>query len=137
MSFEGNWIEYKNEKFDDFLAAMGVNADKRKLAQNMKLQLTMKQDGKKFTMTEKSLLRTKEMSWTVDEEFTGDLADGSVMKGTYTLESPTCFVGKFTRTTDGKEIVNRRKVDGDEMIQTTKVDGVEMKRYFKRQEASF
>ncbi|MGH0132651.1 UNVERIFIED_CONTAM: hypothetical protein FKN15_049726 [Acipenser sinensis] len=83
----------------------------------MKLQLTMKQDGKKFTMTEKSLLRTKETSWTMNEEFTGDLADGSVMKGTYTLETPTCFVGKFTRMSDGKEIVNRRKVDGDEMIQ--------------------
>ncbi|XP_041125141.1 fatty acid-binding protein, intestinal-like [Polyodon spathula] len=135
MAFDGNWIEYKNENRDEFLVAMGVNAAKRKLAQNMKLQLTMKQDGNKFTMIEKSLLHAKETSWTMDEEFTGNLADGSVMKGTYTLETPTCIVGKFTRMSDGKEIVNRRKVDGDEMIQITKVDDIGMKRYLKRQEA--
>ncbi|KAK1164672.1 fatty acid-binding protein, intestinal-like [Acipenser oxyrinchus oxyrinchus] len=94
-----------------------MNAAKRKLAQDMKLQLTMKQDGKKFTMSEKSLLHTKETNWTMYKEFTGDLANGSVMKGTYTLETPNCFVGKSTRMPDGKEIVNSRKVDGDEMIQ--------------------
>ncbi|MGH0116928.1 UNVERIFIED_CONTAM: hypothetical protein FKN15_026622 [Acipenser sinensis] len=38
-------------------------------------------------------------------------------EGTYTLETPTCFLGKSTRMSDGKEILNSRKVDGDEMIQ--------------------
>ncbi|MBN3295823.1 FABPI protein, partial [Amia calva] len=81
------------------------------------LELTMKQEGDHFTMIEKSAFRTKETSWTMGQEFQGDLADGSVMKGTYTLETPNRFVGMFTRVSDGKEMVNSREVDGDEMLQ--------------------
>ncbi|XP_015202917.1 fatty acid-binding protein, intestinal-like [Lepisosteus oculatus] len=134
MAFNGCWVEYKNENLKEFLVALGIDVSKLGDLDNLKQQLTVKQEGDKFTITEKSVFRTKEISWTMGEEFMGDPADGSVMKGTYTFESPTHYVGKFKRVSDGKELVNSRQVDGDEMLQTTKIDDVELKKYFKRKE---
>ncbi|KAG2462368.1 fatty acid-binding protein, intestinal-like [Polypterus senegalus] len=132
MAFNGTWIEYKNENFDEFLAALGVDAVRRQLARNISLHVTIKQDGERFTVFEKSKLRSKELTWTSGEEVEGEDPDGTKIKGTFTLEAPNKYVGQFQRMSDGKQIKISREVDGDEMLQLTSINDVEVRRYFKR-----
>ncbi|MBN3293690.1 FABPI protein, partial [Polypterus senegalus] len=97
--------------------AKGVDAVRRQLARNISLHVTIKQDGERFTVFEKSKLRSKELTWTSGEEVEGEDPDGTKIKGTFTLEAPNKYVGQFQRMSDGKQIKISREVDGDKMLQ--------------------
>ncbi|XP_007902752.2 fatty acid-binding protein, intestinal isoform X2 [Callorhinchus milii] len=132
MAFNGLWKVYKSENLDEFLQGMGSNVP-GKVLEGDNLQLEIKQDGKKFTVIEKSTFRSKESTWILDEEFTSTLADGSEVKGRFFLESPNRLVGRFKKCSDGKEFVTIREVKEGELQQTMQIDGAEGRRYFKKQ----
>uniref|UniRef100_A0A4W3GQA6 Fatty acid-binding protein, intestinal-like n=1 Tax=Callorhinchus milii TaxID=7868 RepID=A0A4W3GQA6_CALMI len=116
MAFNGLWNVYKSENLDEFLQGMGSNVP-GKVLEGDNLQLEIKQDGKKFTVIEKSTFRSKESTWILDEEFTSTLADGSEVKGRFFLESPNRLVGRFKKCSDGKEFVTIREVKEGELQQ--------------------
>ncbi|XP_078741624.1 fatty acid-binding protein, intestinal [Lampetra fluviatilis] len=132
MTFSGTWKVEKNENYEKFLEAMGVNAVKRAAASVDKLCLTISQDGDSFTVKESSLIRTTEFTFTLGAAFDASLADGSEVNGSWTLEGSK-LVGKFARKDNGKIITTTREVVDGKLVQTMNFEGVEGKRIFKKQ----
>ncbi|NXM32684.1 FABPI protein, partial [Oxyruncus cristatus] len=131
MAFNGTWKIDRNENYEKFMEAMGVNMMKRKLGAHDNLKITIQQDGNKFTVKEASNFRTIEIEFTLGVNFEYSLADGTEMNGNWNLEGNK-LVGTFTRKDNGKILKAYREIVGDELVQTYIYEGVESKRIFKR-----
>ncbi|NWU82662.1 FABPI protein, partial [Onychorhynchus coronatus] len=131
MAFNGTWKIDRNENYEKFMEAMGVNMMKRKLGAHDNLKLTIQQDGNKFTVKEASNFRTIELEFTLGVNFEYSLADGTELNGNWNLEGNK-LVGTFTRKDNGKVLKAYREIVGDELVQTYVYEGVESKRIFKR-----
>ncbi|NWR93543.1 FABPI protein, partial [Furnarius figulus] len=131
MAFNGTWKIDRNENYEKFMEAMGVNMMKRKLGAHDNLKITIQQDGNKFTVKEASNFRTIEIEFTLGASFDYSLADGTEVNGSWNLEGSK-LVGTFTRKDNGKVLKAFREIVGDELVQTYVYEGVESKRIFKR-----
>ncbi|NWI58672.1 FABPI protein, partial [Calyptomena viridis] len=131
MAFNGAWKIDRNENYEKFMEAMGVNMMKRKLGAHDNLKITIQQDGNKFTVKEASNFRAIEVVFTLGDNFEYSLADGTELVGCWNLEGNK-LVGTFTRKDNGKVLKAYREVVGDELVQTYIYEGVESKRIFKR-----
>ncbi|NXF02273.1 FABPI protein, partial [Smithornis capensis] len=131
MAFNGTWKIDRNENYEKFMEAMGVNMMKRKLGAHDNLKITIQQDGNKFTVKEASNFRTIEIVFTLGDNFEYSLADGTELSGCWNLEGNK-LVGTFTRKDNGKVLKAYREIVGDELVQTYVYEGVESKRIFKR-----
>ncbi|NXT74007.1 FABPI protein, partial [Zapornia atra] len=132
MAFNGTWKVEKNENYEKFMEAMGVNIMKRKLGAHDNLKITIQQDGNKFTVKESSNFRTIEIEFTLGSNFEYSLADGTELTGAWNMEGNK-LVGTFTRKDNGKVLTAYREIVGDELVQTYVYEGVEAKRIFKRE----
>ncbi|XP_027742764.1 fatty acid-binding protein, intestinal isoform X1 [Empidonax traillii] len=131
MAFNGTWKIDRNENYEKFMEAMGVNLMKRKLGAHDNLKITIQQDGIKFTVKEASNFRTIEIEFTLGVNFDYSLADGTEMNGKWDMEGNK-LVGTFTRKDNQKVLKAYREIVGDELVQTYIYEGVESKRIFKR-----
>ncbi|NWQ86870.1 FABPI protein, partial [Burhinus bistriatus] len=131
MAFNGTWKIDRNENYEKFMEAMGVNIMKRKLGAHDNLKITIQQDGNKFTVKESSNFRTIDIEFTLGVNFEYSLADGTELTGSWKMEGDK-LVGSFTRKDNGKVLTAYREIVGDELIQTYVYEGVEAKRIFKR-----
>ncbi|NWS15011.1 FABPI protein, partial [Pachyramphus minor] len=131
MAFNGTWKIDRNENYEKFMEAMGVNMMKRKLGAHDNLKITIQQDGNKFIVKEASNFRTIEIEFTLGVNFEYSLADGTELNGNWNLEGNK-LVGTFTRKDNGKILKAYREIVGDELVQTYVYEGVESKRIFKR-----
>ncbi|NXG11390.1 FABPI protein, partial [Sakesphorus luctuosus] len=131
MAFNGTWKIDRNENYEKFMEAMGVNMMKRKLGAHDNLKITIQQDGNKFTVKEASNFRTIEIEFTLGATFEYSLADGTELTGSWNLEGNK-LVGTFTRKDNGKVLKAYREIVNDELVQTYVYEGVESKRIFKR-----
>ncbi|NXX91990.1 FABPI protein, partial [Centropus bengalensis] len=131
MAFNGTWKIDRNENYEKFMEAMGVNIMKRKLGAHDNLKITVQQDGNKFTIKESSNFRTIELDFTLGVNFDYSLADGTELNGSWNMEGNK-LVGAFTRKDNGKVLTAHREIIGDELVQTYQYEGVEAKRIFKR-----
>ncbi|NXE97804.1 FABPI protein, partial [Menura novaehollandiae] len=131
MAFDGTWKIDRNENYEKFMEAMGVNIMKRKLGAHDNLKLTIQQDGNKFTVKEASNFRNIDIEFTLGVNFDYSLADGTEVSGSWNLEGNK-LVGTFTRKDNGKVLKAYREIVGDELVQTYVYEGVESKRIFKR-----
>ncbi|NWU08916.1 FABPI protein, partial [Cephalopterus ornatus] len=131
MAFNGTWKIDRNENYEKFMEAMGVNMMKRKLGAHDNLKITIQQDGNKFTVKEASNFRTIEIEFTLGVNFDYSLADGTELNGNWNLEGNK-LVGTFTRKDNGKVLKAYREIVGDELVQTYVYEGIESKRIFKR-----
>ncbi|NWS73136.1 FABPI protein, partial [Crotophaga sulcirostris] len=131
MAFNGTWKIDRNENYEKFMEAMGVNIMKRKLGAHDNLKITIQQDGNKFTVKESSNFRTIELEFTLGVNFEYSLADGTELNGSWNMEGNK-LVGTFTRKDNGKVLTAHREIVGDELVQTYVYEGVEAKRIFKR-----
>ncbi|XP_051472461.1 fatty acid-binding protein, intestinal isoform X1 [Apus apus] len=131
MALNGTWKIDRNENYEKFMEAMGVNMMKRKLGAHDNMKLTIQQDGNNFTVKESSNFRTIEITFTLGVNFEYSLADGTELTGSWNMEGNK-IVGKFTRKDNGKVLTASREVIGDELVQIYVYEGVEAKRIFKR-----
>ncbi|XP_064005960.1 fatty acid-binding protein, intestinal [Pogoniulus pusillus] len=131
MALNGTWKIDRNENYEKFMEAMGVNIMKRKLGAHDNLKITMQQDGNKFTLRESSNFRTIDIEFTLGVSFEYSLADGTELSGSWNMEGNK-LVGSFTRKDNGKVLTACREIVGDELVQTYVYEGVEAKRIFKR-----
>uniref|UniRef100_A0A8C9G5X2 Fatty acid-binding protein, intestinal n=1 Tax=Pavo cristatus TaxID=9049 RepID=A0A8C9G5X2_PAVCR len=132
MAFNGTWKIEKNENYEKFMEAMGVNVMKRKLGAHDNLKLTIQQDGNKFLVKESSTFRNIDIEFTLGVSFEYSLADGTELSGSWNLEGNK-LVGTFTRKDNGKVLTAYREIVGSELIQTYVYEGVEAKRIFKKE----
>ncbi|KFP85695.1 PREDICTED: fatty acid-binding protein, intestinal [Acanthisitta chloris] len=131
MALNGTWKIDRNENYEKFMEAMGVNLMKRKLGAHDNLKITIQQDGNKFNVKEASNFRTIEIEFTLGVSFEYSLADGTELTGSWNMEGNK-LVGTFTRKDNGKVLTAHREIVGDELVQTYIYEGVESKRIFKR-----
>ncbi|KAM6400736.1 fatty acid-binding protein, intestinal isoform 1-T1 [Pluvialis apricaria] len=131
MAFNGTWKIDRNENYEKFMEAMGINMMKRKLGAHDNLKITIQQDGNKFTVKESSNFRTLDIEFTLGVNFEYSLADGTEVTGSWKMEGDK-LVGAFTRKDNGKVLTAHREIIGDELVQTYVYEGVEAKRFFKR-----
>ncbi|NWX01013.1 FABPI protein, partial [Caloenas nicobarica] len=131
MAFNGTWKIDRNENYEKFMEAMGINVMKRKLGSHDNLKITIQQDGNKFTIKESSNFRTLDIEFTLGVSFEYSLADGTELTGSWNMEGDK-LVGAFTRKDNGKALKAQREIIGDELVQTYVYEGVEAKRIFKR-----
>ncbi|NXO52787.1 FABPI protein, partial [Aramus guarauna] len=131
MAFNGTWKIERNENYEKFMEAMGVNMVKRKLGAHDNLKLTIQQDGNKFTVKESSNFRTIDIEFTLGANFEYSLADGTELTGSWNAEGNK-LVGTFTRKDNGKVLTAYREIIDDELVQTYVYEGVEAKRIFKK-----
>ncbi|KFP90772.1 Fatty acid-binding protein, intestinal, partial [Apaloderma vittatum] len=131
MAFNGTWKVERNENYEKFMEAMGVNMVKRKLGAHDNLKITIQQDGNKFTVKESSNFRNIDIEFTLGVSFEYSLADGTELTGSWNMEGNK-LVGKFTRKDNGKVLTTYREIVGEELVQTYIYEGVESKRIFKR-----
>ncbi|CAL8288472.1 unnamed protein product [Arctogadus glacialis] len=131
MTFNGTWKVDRNDNYEKFMEQMGVNLVKRKLAAHDNLQITVQQTGDSFHVKETSAFRTLEIDFTSGVTFEYSLADGTEVKGSWTLEGET-LKGSFTRKDNGKVLTTTRTVQGDELTQSYNYEGVDAKRFYKR-----
>ncbi|KFP98761.1 Fatty acid-binding protein, intestinal, partial [Leptosomus discolor] len=131
MAFNGTWKIDRNENYEKFMEAMGINMMKRKLGAHDNLKITIQQDGNKFTIKESSTFRTLDIEFTLGVSFEYSLADGTELTGSWNTEGNK-LVGTFTRKDNGKVLTAYREIIGDELVQTYVYEGVEAKRVFKR-----
>ncbi|XP_065592925.1 fatty acid-binding protein, intestinal [Cyrtonyx montezumae] len=132
MAFNGTWKIEKNENYEKFMEAMGINVMKRKLGAHDNLKLTIQQDGNKFSVKESSNFRNIDIEFTLGVSFEYSLADGTELSGSWNLEGNK-LVGTFTRKDNGKVLTAYREIVGSELIQTYVYEGVEAKRIFKKE----
>ncbi|KAM8764154.1 fatty acid-binding protein, intestinal [Rhynchonycteris naso] len=132
MAFDGTWKIDRNENYDKFMEKMGVNVVKRKLASHDGLKLIVKQEGNKFTVKESSNFRNIEIVFEIGVPFNYELADGTELSGTWTMEGNK-LVGDFKRVDNGNAIHTVRELVGSELVQTFVYEGVEAKRIFKKE----
>ncbi|XP_074011155.1 fatty acid-binding protein, intestinal [Numenius arquata] len=130
MALNGTWKIDRNENYEKFMEAMGINMMKRKLGAHDNLKITIQQDGNKFTVKESSNFRTIDIEFTLGVDFDYSLADGTELTGSWNMEGNK-LVGKFTRKDNGKLLTAYREIVGDELVQTYIYEGVEAKRIFK------
>uniref|UniRef100_A0A8C9FPD1 Cytosolic fatty-acid binding proteins domain-containing protein n=1 Tax=Pavo cristatus TaxID=9049 RepID=A0A8C9FPD1_PAVCR len=116
MAFNGTWKIEKNENYEKFMEAMGVNVMKRKLGAHDNLKLTIQQDGNKFLVKESSTFRNIDIEFTLGVSFEYSLADGTELSGSWNLEGNK-LVGTFTRKDNGKVLTAYREIVGSELIQ--------------------
>ncbi|XP_026703444.1 fatty acid-binding protein, intestinal [Athene noctua] len=131
MAFDGTWKIDRNENYEKFMEAMGINVMKRKLGAHDNLKITIKQDGNKFTVKESSTFRNIDIEFTLGVNFEYSLADGTELTGSWNMEGNK-LVGTFTRKDNGKVLTAHREIVGEELVQTYVYEGVEAKRIFKR-----
>jgi len=68
VDFNGTWKHEKNEKFDEFLKAMGVGMLPRGMAMKQSPTMVVTQNGDEFTIVTKGA-RTSEITFTVGKEY--------------------------------------------------------------------
>ncbi|XP_078055450.1 fatty acid-binding protein, intestinal-like [Mustelus asterias] len=133
MAFEGVWKMFKNDNFEALLIALGVPETQRKMAMEDNMEMDIKQEGNKFTILETSCFGTKTSEWFLDKEFENTLANGSRVKGKFSLTTMNRLEGHFKILPDGKEFITIREIQGDTLVQIIKIDGQDTKRFFKKQ----
>lgn len=133
-NFSGKYTLARNDKFDDFLAANGVNWMIRKMATSSTPSLDVTQENDKIHMKLHSMVATKEFNFTVGESFEETQQNGAVMKVTPKWEDKKLVMVYEPKEADsvGKPQTHTRELVGDELILTLQVDDVTAKRFFKK-----
>ncbi|KAK3507698.1 hypothetical protein QTP70_033961 [Hemibagrus guttatus] len=131
MAFNGTWKVDRNEDYDKFMEKMGINVVKRKLAEHDNLKLIIEQTGDKFNIKESSTFRTKDITFTLGEQFEYSMADGTELTGTWVMEGET-LKGTFSRKDNSKILTTTRSLVGGELVQCYNYEGIDAKRIFKK-----
>ncbi|XP_072900024.1 fatty acid-binding protein, liver-like [Hemitrygon akajei] len=114
-AFLGKWILIKTEKFDEYMAELGVGMTLRSLAKMAKPTTTISKDGDTITIATDSTIKSTKIHFKFGEEFDETTADNRKTKTTVVMDN-----GKIVQTQrwDGKETTLVRELIDDKLILT-------------------
>ncbi|XP_014639976.1 PREDICTED: fatty acid-binding protein, intestinal [Ceratotherium simum simum] len=115
MAFDGTWKVDRSENYDKFMEKMGINIMKRRLAARDNLELTITQEGNKFTVKESSTFRTTETVFELGVTFNYRLADGTELSGSWSPKGNK-LVGKFKQVDNGNKLTAVQEITDGEMV---------------------
>jgi len=130
-AFNGVWKIVDQEKFDDYMKAIGVGLILRKTGNAVKPVLTIDFDGKVFSYTSASSFKTITGKHNIGEEFDEETPDGRKCKSTMVMDGDKLIQ---TQKWDGKETTLTRYINGDGHLVVDLVMGdVHGKRVYAKQ----
>ncbi|KAJ8273022.1 hypothetical protein GJAV_G00096510 [Gymnothorax javanicus] len=128
-AFVGRWELKKSEKFDEYMAELGVNMILRTMGNKTKPTLIICQDGDEVQIKTESHFKTTNLKFKLGEEFDETTADGRKVKSVVTVED-----GKLVHSQkwDGKETTLVREVEGDKLTLILTFGTVVSHRHYER-----
>jgi hypothetical protein len=134
-NFAGKYALVKNENFDAFLEANGAPWVARKMACATSPDLEVAQDGDKLTFKLVSMMNTREITFTIGQEYEEKQHNDIMMKVMPELKDGKLIL-RYTPTEEfkekAKEQVHTREINGDTITLTMEIGDVVAKRVFER-----
>jgi len=128
---EGKFTNYKNEKLDDFYAAIGIPWVPRKLMTSTSPTIEISKADDQWTIKTSSMMSTSSVTFKLGEEYTESMPGGRSMKNVATVEE-----GKLIIASESDRGKSKRELEfteeGFTMIMTHEKTDIVAKRFFKK-----
>ena len=133
--FSGKYTLERNENFDEFLAENGVPWMARKMAGMATPTLDVQQDGKSFIFKLASRMQSRDVAFTVGQEYEEKQPNDVIMKVCPSLEDNK-LVLTYTPLEQFRHLakpqVHTREVSGNTLTLTLQVGDLTAKRIFQK-----
>eukprot|EP00092_Neocalanus_flemingeri_P018262 GFUD01019763.1.p1 GENE.GFUD01019763.1~~GFUD01019763.1.p1 ORF type:complete len:139 (+),score=39.11 GFUD01019763.1:53-469(+) len=124
-AFKGKYERTSEEKYEEFLKAIGVNMLLRKAATVSSPKIEVTEVGGTWTIKTSTTLKNMELKFKIGEEFEETTADGRQVSSMVTFEDGKIVTVQKAKKDGEKSTKSIREMKGaDEMIYTLTVDGV-------------
>merc|ERR1719391_190 len=104
----GKYVFQESTGFDEFLAALGLDSEKRTIACTLKPTQTIGQVDGQVTIKTESKVKNTDIKFKLGEPFQEETVDGRSVTTTAKLEE----------TADGRTVTTTAKLDGDTLTKT-------------------
>ncbi|XP_033628303.1 fatty acid-binding protein, brain-like [Asterias rubens] len=133
--FNGKFKLDKSEKFDEFMAAMGVNFMLRKVGNSTKPLVTMStEDGKVFNFLSESTFKNVKLQFTLGVEYSDTTPDGRKTKNVINMVDNKLVQNEKPADGKGKEVTYIREItESGDMKLTCKIDDIVATRMYLKQ----
>ncbi|XP_055490196.1 fatty acid-binding protein, liver-like [Leucoraja erinacea] len=127
--FIGKWELESSDKFDSYLAKLGVGLALRNFAKIASPTTTISKDGDTITLATDSTMKSTKIIFKLGEEFDETTADNRNTKTTVTMDK-----GKMVQTQrwEGKETTLDRELKDGKLILTCTMGDVVCTRIYRR-----
>jgi len=122
-NFVGKYQRTSAEKYEEFLAALGVNYLLRKAATVSTPVMEVSEEGGNWVIKTSTTLKSMELKFKLDEEFDESTPDGRDVKAVVKMDGNK-LVSVQTAKKDGEKSTKTvREFNGDEVVQTMEIVG--------------
>ncbi|XP_063001188.1 retinoid-binding protein 7 [Elgaria multicarinata webbii] len=131
VDFSGTWNLVKNENFEGYMLALGIDFTTRKVAKLLKPQKVIKQDGDSFIISTTSTFRSYFVQFKIGEAFEEDNKglDGRKCKSVVTWDSDKLVC---VQTGEKKGRGWTHWIEGDELYLELRCENQVSRQVFKR-----
>ncbi|CAJ0915311.1 unnamed protein product, partial [Mesorhabditis belari] len=133
QAIDGRWKCVSSERFDDYMAAVGVPIFVRMIAANVQVTLVIKVDGNRYQCRQESAFNTTELNFTLDEEFVETTPDGRKFNTTCTLEDGKVVQRQKAINPSDKDSTITRFIENDRLVTILECGEVNARREYERQ----
>ena len=124
-AFKGKYERTSEDKYEDFLEALGVNFFLRKAATVSTPQMEITQDQDTWNIKTSTTLKTMELKFKLNEEFDETTPDGREVRTLVTFEDGKIVTVQKAKKEGEKSTRSTRELNGSELIYTLTIDGVD------------
>ncbi|XP_050405974.2 fatty acid-binding protein homolog 5 [Patella vulgata] len=118
----GNWKLEKNENWDEFMSAMGMNFVLRKVASKLTVCQEIIQNGDNWEINMTSTFKNKSIKFQLGVPFDDETMNGRKIKATFTLKDDVLILNqKGIKEGDSDMVVTRQVDENDQLIETFKI----------------
>ncbi|CAI4226782.1 unnamed protein product [Auanema sp. JU1783] len=132
-NFAGRWKLDKSDKFDEYMAEVGVGLLTRKAAATLKPTLVIKIDGDHWSCNQESTFKNTTLEFNIGEEFDETTPDGRKMKSKVELVNGKLIHQQKAIKSGEKDSSIERWLEGDRLITTLTSGNVVCRREYVRE----
>merc|ERR1712024_20199 len=122
-NFVGKYQRTSAEKYEEFLAALGVNYLLRKAATVSTRVMEVSEEGGNWVIKTSTTLKSMELKFKLDEEFEETTPDGRDVKAIVKMDGNKLISTQTAKKDGEKSTKTTREFNGDELVQTMEIIG--------------